>query len=53
MLLSNQQKRKNGLRNIFMTKSYRKNMPEVGINLWTMCLCDFGLRNRRKDKVHI
>ena len=33
----NQQKRKNGHRNIFMTKFSRKNVQDVGVNLGSAC----------------
>ena len=34
----NQQKRENGHRNFFMTKSPRKNVPDVGIELGATCM---------------
>ena len=38
MLVLNQRKRKNGCRNIFITKYSRKNAPNAGINLCTACI---------------
>ena len=34
----NQRKRENGRRNVFMTKSPRKNVPDVGIELGAACM---------------
>ena len=36
--LLNPPKRKNGRRNIFMTKSSRRNVPDAGIDLTTACI---------------
>ena len=38
LLFLNQRKRENGRRNIFMTKSPRKNVPDVGIELGAACM---------------
>ena len=38
LLLLNQRKRENGRRNVFMTKSPRKNVPDVGIELGAACM---------------
>ena len=38
LLFLNQRKRKSGHRNIFMTKSSRKNVPDTGYNLDTACI---------------
>ena len=38
MLFLNQRKRQNGRRNVFMTKSKRKNVPDVGIELRAACM---------------
>ena len=38
LLFLNQRKRENGRRNVFMTKSPRKNVPDVGIELGTACM---------------
>ena len=38
LLFLNQRKRENGRRNVFMTKSPRKNMPDVGIELRAACM---------------
>ena len=38
LLLLNQRKRENGRRNVFMTKSPRKNVPDVGIGLGAACM---------------
>ena len=38
LLFLNHQKRENGRRNVFMTKSTRKNVPDVGIELGAACM---------------
>ena len=38
LLFLNQRKRENGRRNVFMTKSPRKNVPDVGIELGAACM---------------
>ena len=38
LLFLNQWKRENGRRNVFMTKSPRKNVPDVGIELGAACM---------------
>ena len=38
LLFLNQRKRDNGRRNVFMTKSPRKNVPDVGIELGATCM---------------
>ena len=38
LLFWNQRKRENGRRNVFMTKSPRKNVPDVGIELGAACM---------------
>ena len=38
LLFLNQRKRENGRRNAFMTKSPRKNVPDVGIELGAACM---------------
>ena len=38
MLFLNQRKRENGRRNVFKTKSPRKNVPDAGIELGTACM---------------
>ena len=38
LLFLNQQKRMNGHRNIFMTKSSQKNVPDVGVDLEFACI---------------
>ena len=38
LLFLNQRKRENGRRNLFMTKSPRKNVPDVGIELGAACM---------------
>ena len=38
LLFLNQRKRENGRRNVFMTKSQRKNVPDVGIELGAACM---------------
>ena len=38
LLFLNQRKRENGRRNVFMTKSPRKNVPDVGIELKAACM---------------
>ena len=38
MLFLNQRKRENGRRNVFMTKSPRKTVPDVGIELGAACM---------------
>ena len=38
LLFLNQWKRENGHRNVFMTKSPRKNVPDVGIELGAACM---------------
>ena len=38
MVFLNQGKRKNGHRNIFMKKSFRKNVPDVGVDLGSACI---------------
>ena len=38
LLFLNQWKRENGRRNVFMTKSPRKNVPDVGIQLRAACM---------------
>ena len=38
LLFLNQRKRKNGRRNIFMTKFSQKNVPDVRIDLGTACI---------------
>ena len=38
LLFLNQWKRENGCRNFFMTKSPRKNVPDVGIKLGAVCM---------------
>ena len=38
MVFLNQRKRENGRRNVFMTKSPQKNVPDVGIELGAACM---------------
>ena len=38
LLFLNKRKRENGRRNVLMTKSPRKNVPDVGIELWFTCM---------------
>ena len=38
LLFLNQRKRENGRRNVYMTKSPRKNVPDVGIELGAACM---------------
>ena len=38
LLFLNQRKRENGRRNVFMTKTPRKNVPDVGIELRVACM---------------
>ena len=38
LLFLNQRKRENGRRNVFMTKSPRKNVPDAGIELGAACM---------------
>ena len=38
LLFLNQRKRENGRRNVFMTKSLRKNVPDMGIELGAACM---------------
>ena len=38
MLFLNQWKRENGRRDVFMTKSSRKNVPDVGIEVGDACM---------------
>ena len=52
LLFLNQQKREKGHRNVFMTKSPRKSVPDVGIELGAACMPSWHASNRATATRH-